>query len=163
MNPVVARTSSPSTWPRVAGRMRPMSLYYEVVFTCFLRDNTPGTVLDALRWHLGMSLGRPSGLGTDEHMYPVLTPDPESRLPGGDFASFQRQCRGFATGHKLYAWGLFSRNYWLDDEIGELVTILDLLAPYVEEPGYGGYFREECDSEPTVIIFQNGTYGPLKL
>jgi hypothetical protein len=66
-------------------------------------------------------------------------------------------------GRELYAWGLFSRNYWLDDEMGELVTILDLLAPHIEEPGYGGYFREEYDAEPTVFTFRNGTYGPLKL
>ncbi|MFJ4152764.1 hypothetical protein ACIP10_35045 [Streptomyces galbus] len=43
-----------------------MSLHFEVVFTCFLRDNTPDTVLDALRWHLGMAPERPSGLNADE-------------------------------------------------------------------------------------------------
>jgi hypothetical protein len=140
-----------------------VSLHFEVVFTCFLRDNTPDTVLEALRWHLDMVPERPSGLDADAHPYPVLTPDPDGRLPGGDFASLRRQSRGFAAGQALYAWGLFSRNSWKDDEMGELVTILDLLAPYVEEPGYGGYFREEYDSEPTVFTFQNGTYGPLEL
>lgn len=140
-----------------------MSLHFEVVFTCFLRDNTPDTVLEALRWHLGMAPERPSGLNADEHTFPALAPDPDGRLPGGDFASLRRQSRGFAAGRELFAWGLFSRNYWKDDEMGELVTILELLAPYVEEPGYGGYFREQYDSEPTVFTFRNGTYGPLRL
>ncbi|MFC5911647.1 hypothetical protein [Streptacidiphilus monticola] len=140
-----------------------MSLHFEVVFTCFLRDDTPGTVLDVLRWHLGLSTERPTGLDPDEHTYQVLAPDPDSRLPGGDVASLRRQSRGFAAGMELFAWGLLSRNHWLDDEMGELVTILDLLAPHIEEPGYGGYFREEYDAEPTVFTFQNGTYGPLKL
>ncbi|MER6738314.1 hypothetical protein [Streptomyces puniciscabiei] len=140
-----------------------MSLHFEVVFTCFLRDDTPDTVLNALRWHLGLTAERPTGLDRDEHSYPVLAPDPDGRLPGGDFASLRRQSRGSVAGRELYAWGLFSRNYWLDDDMGELVTILDLLAPHIEEPGYGGYFREEYDTEPTIFTFGNGTYGPLKL
>lgn len=106
-----------------------MSLHFEVVFTCFLRDNTPDTVLEALRWHLDMIPKHPSRLKTNEHTYPVLAPDPDGRLPGGDFASLRRQSRGFVAGRELYTWGLFSRNYWKDDEMGELVTILDLLAP----------------------------------
>ncbi|RAJ29171.1 hypothetical protein K353_06679 [Kitasatospora sp. SolWspMP-SS2h] len=140
-----------------------MSLHFEVVFTCFLRGDTPETVLAALRWHLGLTPEHPAELDAEEHAYPLLAPDPDGRLPGGDFASLRRQSRGFAAGSELHAWGLFSRNYWLDDEMGDLVTILDLVAPHVEEPGYGGYFREEYDAEPTIFIFQNGTYGPLKL
>ncbi|MFE0701068.1 hypothetical protein [Streptomyces sp. NPDC058872] len=69
---------------------------------------------------------------------------------------------GGQHGLRLIARGLFSRNHWLDDEMGELVTILDLLAPHIEEPGYGGYFREEYETEQTVITFENGTYGPAK-
>ncbi|WP_042369598.1 hypothetical protein [Streptacidiphilus neutrinimicus] len=140
-----------------------MSLHFEVVFTCFLRDDTPNEVLDALRWHLGLLPDRPAGIDPDEHTYPVLVPDPDGRLPGGDVASLQRQSRGFAAGRELHAWGLFSRNLWLDDEMGELVTILDLVAPHVDEPGYGGFFREEYDAEPTVFTFNNGTYGPVQL
>ena len=30
-----------------------MSYHYEVVFGCFLREDTPETVLDTLRWHMG--------------------------------------------------------------------------------------------------------------
>jgi hypothetical protein len=140
-----------------------MSLHFEVVFICFLRDDTPDSVLDALQWHLGLTPERPAGLDTEEHTYPLLAPDPDSRLPGGDCASLRRQSRGFVAGGEIHAWGLLSRNYWLDDEMGELVVILDLLAPHVEEPGFGGYFREEHDAEPTVFTFQDGTYGPLKL
>ncbi|MFF7454466.1 hypothetical protein [Kitasatospora sp. NPDC008115] len=139
-----------------------MSLHFEVVFTCFLRDDTPDTVLEALRWHLGMIPERPSGLDPDEHAYPLLAPDPDSRLPGGDCASLRRRSRGSTAGREPHPWGLFSRTYWLDDDLGGLVTVLDLLAPHVEEPGYGGYFREECDAAPIVFTFQNGTHGLLK-
>lgn len=128
-----------------------VSLHFEVVFTCFLRDDTPDTVLAALRWHLGLIPERPAELDAEDHTYPLLSPDPDGHLPGGDVASLQRQSRGFAAGRELHAWGLLSRNYWLDDEMGDLAIILDLLAPHVEEPGYGGYFREEYDPEPTVF------------
>ncbi len=140
-----------------------VSLHFEVVFTCFLRDDTPDAVLDALRWHLGFISERPSGLGEEEHAYPLLEPDPDGPLPGGDCASLRRQSRGFGADGEIHAWGLFSRNYWLDDDLGELVVILRLLAPHVEEPGFGGYFREEYAAEPTVFTFQDGTYGSLKL
>lgn len=141
----------------------PVSLHYEVVFTCFLRDDTPDTVLAALRWHLGLAPERPAELDAEEHSYPLLSPDPDSRLPGGDFVSLRRQSRGFTPGGELHAWGLFSRNLWLDDMMGDLYTVLDLLAPHVEEPGYSGYFREEFDTEPTVFTFRDGTFGPLRL
>ncbi|MFI5529952.1 hypothetical protein ACIA8O_15560 [Kitasatospora sp. NPDC051853] len=139
-----------------------MSLHFEVVFTCFLRDETPSAVLAALRWHLGLTAERSPGLDADEHPYPLLEPDPDSRLPGGDFASLRRQARGFVAGRELHAWGLSSRTCWLDDELGGLVTVLDLLAPHVEEAGYGGHFREQYEAEPTVFVFRDGTHGPLK-
>ncbi|WP_405896287.1 hypothetical protein OG242_00955 [Streptomyces sp. NBC_00727] len=130
-----------------------MSLHYEVVFTCFLREDTPAPVLDALRWHLGMTEVPPRGHGEEEYAYPLLSPDPHSRLPGGDFASLRLQDEG---------WGLYSRNYWLDDDMGELVTVLDLLAPHIASPGFGGYFREEYESRPALFTFRDGAYGPLE-
>ncbi|MGW1186061.1 hypothetical protein ACWD7Y_14995 [Streptomyces drozdowiczii] len=130
-----------------------MSLHYEVVFTCFLRDDTPIAVLDALRWHLGLTEQPPQGYGEEEYAYPLLAPDPHSRLPGGDFASLRRQGEG---------WGLYSRNYWLDDDMGELVTVLDLLAPHIARPGFGGHFREEDELRPTHLTFRDGTYDLLK-
>ncbi len=142
--------------------MRCVSSRYEVVFTCFLRDDTPASVLAALRWHLGKARERPTELDGETHAYPLLEPDADSRLPGGDFASLTRQAR-FVTGEgeEHHAWGLFTRNYWLDDDMEELVTVLDLLAPHVEDPGYGGYFREEDEAEPTAFTFHDRTYGPL--
>ncbi|MFD7408409.1 hypothetical protein ACFV7R_38470 [Streptomyces sp. NPDC059866] len=130
-----------------------MSLHYEVVFACFLRDGTPETVLAALQWHTGATADRPPHLDANEHPYPLLVLSPDSWLPGGDFASLQRQSRGNRD-----AWGLFTRNFWLDDDIGELVTILDLLAPHVEDPGYGGYIREEDDGKPSFFTFHDGAY-----
>ncbi|MEW2329773.1 hypothetical protein AB0880_18405 [Micromonospora chersina] len=136
-----------------------MSLHYEVVFSCFLDDETPPEVLDALRWHLGMRDQLPATLNADEHPYPLLSPDPDSYLPGGDVASLRRQRVGFTAAGDVYQWGLHSRNYWLDDDLGELVTILDLIAPHVVEDGYGGHFREVYDTDLTVFEFRDGSYA----
>ncbi|MEU6442673.1 hypothetical protein [Streptomyces sp. NPDC047046] len=141
-----------------------MSLHYEVVLTCVLQDDTPDTVLAALRWHLGLAPERPAELDAEEHSYPMLSPDPDSRLPGGDFAALRRQSRGFtAAGDERHAWGLFSRNLWLDDMMGDLYTVMGLLSPHIAEPGYCGYFREEFDTEPTTLTFREGGFGSLKL
>lgn len=148
---------------RRTGKLRSVSLHYEVVFACYLRDDIPESVLNALRWHLGMDVERPANLDADEHPYPLLAPDPDGWLPGGDFASLRRQSRGFTATGERHAWGLFTRNYWLDDDMGGLATILDLLAPYVEEDGYGGHFREEYDTELTAFVFRDGSCGPLRI
>jgi hypothetical protein len=79
--------------------------------------------------------------------------------PGGDFASLCCQSRCSLAGREVHTWGLFTRNFWLDDAIGEMTTILDLISPHVAEDGYGGYFREEYDAEPTVFVFRDRGYG----
>ncbi|WP_326687336.1 MULTISPECIES: hypothetical protein [unclassified Streptomyces] len=129
-----------------------MSSTYEVVVACHLRDDTPDTVLDTLRWHLGLIEGLPPGVDEEDHPYPLLEPDPHTNAPGGDFASLRQEpTRG---------WGLFSRNHWLDDDLGQLITLLDLLAPHAETPGYAGHFRELYSATPdlTPFTFADGTY-----
>lgn len=128
-----------------------MSDHYEVVFTCLLRVDMPESALQALRWHLGMEAPEPAD--NDEDAYPLLGPDTDSPLPGGDFASLQRHSLGFTD-----AWGLFSRNHWLDDDLGQVTAVLDLLAPYVAEEGYGGHFREMDATTLTAFVFREGTY-----
>lgn len=73
-----------------------MSLHYEVVFTCFLREDTPARVLDSPRWHLGDHTDPPAAFERPDGPYPLLSPDPDSYLPGGEFASPHRQLRGHA-------------------------------------------------------------------
>ena len=134
-----------------------MSVRFEVVFSCFLRGDTPSEVLEAVRWHLGLAAERPAGLDPAEHPDRLLETDEESCLPGGDVASLRHREHGFEDFGRLGVWGLHSRNYWLDDIMGELVTVLDLLAPYAEN-GYGGYFRAETEVKPTVLVFRDGAY-----
>jgi hypothetical protein len=130
-----------------------MSLHYEVMFSCYLLDDTPVEVIEELRWHLGLPGGRLATADAGD-AYPLLRPDPDSRLPGGDVASLQRQLRGHPAG----VWGLFARNLWLDDDLGAMTTILDLISPYVAEDGYGGCFRETHDIKPTVFVFHQRGY-----
>jgi hypothetical protein len=72
-----------------------MSGHYEVVFSLFLRAETPKAVLDELHWHLGLSSERPDSLviGTCAS---ELTPNRDSYLPGGCVAILKRQSRGGA-------------------------------------------------------------------
>ncbi|MFE3637594.1 hypothetical protein [Streptomyces sp. NPDC059168] len=138
-----------------------MSMRYEMVFTCFLKDDTPESVLDALRWHMGLRADRPESVGGVEYSHPLLTPNSDSNtnLAGGEVARLVHQARGSRD-----AWGLFVRVLWPDDILEELVSVLDLLAPHVDEPGYGGYFREEADAWPSVFMFREGVYdvtGPM--
>jgi hypothetical protein len=130
-----------------------MSMHYEVVFSCFLRDDTPEEVIDALRWHLGLAAEWPASLAADEPAERLLRSDQASNLPGGDIASLRRQAVPGAAESDVYAWGLFSRNLWLDDAMGSMTAIMELLAPHAAESGYGGYFREESATEATAFEF----------
>ncbi|WP_218009568.1 hypothetical protein [Actinomadura kijaniata] len=47
--------------------------------------------------------------------------------------------------------------------MGQLVTLLDLIAPHVDEPGYGGYVRETYDTIPKELIFQDGIHLPISI
>jgi hypothetical protein len=144
--------------------MHAMSDHYEVVFSCFLRDDTPESVLAALRWHLGMDAEPPENLSQEEHPDPLLTPDQNnSRLPGGDIASLRRTVQGFTASGQRHEWELFSRKYWVDDSMLYLDSILDLVAPHIARPGYGGYFRDDCNTALTVFTFHDGTYGPIDI
>lgn len=51
-----------------SNRMRAMSDHYELVFSTFLHDDTPASVLAALRWHMGMddNVKNPEGLDPDD-------------------------------------------------------------------------------------------------
>lgn len=127
-----------------------MSYHYEVVFGCFLRQDTSEDVLDTLRWHMGLIEDRPSFLERDEDYEQPLMPDPDSPLPGGALAGLRLQDRG---------WGLLSRSYWLDDDIGWVLDLIEFIAPYVAERGYGGFLREIGDVVPTVFAFADGEFG----
>ncbi|MDT7782948.1 MAG: hypothetical protein QOF58_1367 [Pseudonocardiales bacterium] len=133
-----------------------MSSHYEVVFSTFLRDDTPPAVLDELRYHLGVTEQRPHNLVID-YDFPVLRPDTDSYLPGGDHVALRRQLRGHHANGEHHAWGLHARLYWLDDQWAEIWwQVVSLLAPHVEDDGYAGHFREEYDERATSLIILGG-------
>jgi len=139
-----------------------VSFHYEVVFSLFLRDDTPSEVLDELRWHVGVSDQQPatSAIDTD---YPLMRPG-ESRLPGGDVAILQRQYRyDDAHGVEHHAWGLYVRLFMLDDDLGQTADIATWLAPYADEDGYIGSFREVADEQPTLLLIRDGELHLAKL
>src|SRR5690242_4942006 len=122
-----------------------MSGHFEIVFSVFLRDDTPAAVLDELRWQLGLARERPGQLVID-YDEPQLRPAASSYLPGGETANLERQYRYTAPTGEHYAWGLHVRLFWLDDTWAEVwLQVAEWLAPWAEDDGYAGFFREEAD------------------
>lgn len=130
-----------------------MSVQYEVVLACFLRDETPLEILDALRWHLGLLSDRPPGASLTDQRDRLLCPDPASGLPGGDVASLQLQAQTLGDGGRARAWGLYSRTVWAEDALPGLASVLELVAGNVANAGYGGYYRDVRSTEATAFDF----------
>lgn len=133
-----------------------MDSHYEVVFSMFLRDRTPAGVLDELRWHLGLSPQRPDScvIGCEE---PAMCPAGSNVLPGGEAARLRRQHRYSRAGAAHYAWGLYARLLWPGsrwDEIWGPVAVW--LSAYAEDDGYAGFFREQRDEWPTLLLVRGG-------
>ena len=138
-----------------------MSDHFEIVISCFLNADTPAHVLDELRWHLGFAKQRPAHLNEEIAPYPVLRPDPEGRLPGGDVARL-RLHRSATTADGRHEWGLYVRTCYLDDDMGEIGTVLGLIAPHVsgEGPRYGGSVRDLLNGDmPGIIRFADGSHS----
>jgi len=129
-----------------------MTVHYEVVLSCFLRDDTPAEVLDALRWHLGLLTEQPADL--DPSQRALLRADLSSRLPGGDVAALQPQASGAGPAGDEPGWGLFSRTLWPADAMDQMSTIMELITPYIASPGYGGYFRDVTAADATAFEFR---------
>jgi hypothetical protein len=125
-----------------------VSSHYEVVFDCALAPDTPAAVLHALRWHLEEAAEPPAGTDPGDHAYPLLAADPHSRLPGGDTAELRRPTGGGP-------WELRTRNLWLDDDLGALTDLLDLIAPYAQGVRVG--FLREVGAEETTVLTVGGT------
>lgn len=133
-----------------------MSDRYEMILSCFMRNDSPESALSTLRWHLGLARDCPEDLDEDDHPWQLLIPSPQSRLPGGDAAVLRESERLDEQGLPL--WELFARNYWVDDNLLYVDTLLEVLAPHIAFPGYGGHLRHEFDTEPVVFVFRNGEY-----
>ncbi|WP_345530463.1 hypothetical protein, partial [Actinoplanes utahensis] len=152
-----------------------MSYHYEVVISCFLTGRTPEPVLDTLRWLCDLKVTTsedspelspgfdPSGLhdvpdDDEDFPYQTLRPDPDSYLAGGEIARLRSQIRGFNESGDVVEWGFYARTLVLDDDMGEIYRILELIAPYVSDDGYGGHEREHYDSDQvSLYLFSGGT------
>lgn len=145
-----------------AHTMRAMSDHYEVVFSCFLSDDTPVSVLAALRWHMGMDDECPDDLDPEDHPYPSLLPG-SSRLPGGDTVSLRRTVQEITGSGERYEWELFARLYWVDDLKLHLDALLELMAPHIAREGYGGHIRDEYDTDVKTFNFHDGTYDHVDI
>jgi hypothetical protein len=129
-----------------------VSFHYEIVFALDLRDGTPADVLDELRWHLGL----PGDLPASTRLpvaYRLLRPSGQTHLPGGESVRLDRYLKFY--GH--FAIGLFARLFWLDDIWAESwFDVVEFLSPHVESEGYAGFYREEFDLIPHLLIYRKG-------
>ena len=130
-----------------------MSSHYEVIYSLFLKDDTPDHILAELRWHLGLSPEKPSNLIID-YETPQLAVQTESYLPGDEIAVLKHQNR---TSHSR-AWGLHCRAFWKDDGWAELWwQFAELLAAWADNDGYIGSWREaDHDETPTALVSRGG-------
>ncbi|MEW2573060.1 hypothetical protein [Streptomyces sp. NPDC047070] len=140
-----------------------MGDHYEAVFSCFLRDDTPDSVLAALRWHLGLESQEPEGLDPEDHPYQLLVPNHNSRLPGGDMVFLRRTAQESTPSGARYEWELFARCYWVDDCLLQLDALLSLIAPHAARAGYAGHIRDEYGTGMQLFTFHDGTYDPVDL
>lgn len=133
-----------------------MSQHFEIVFSVFLRDDIPADMLAELRWHLGLSTGQPEQLAID-YGEPTLRPNTPSYLPGGESVQLERQHRGTSPSGEHYAWGLYARLFWLDDQWADVWwQVAEWLAPWAEDEGYAGFYREEFEDTPAILLIRNG-------
>jgi hypothetical protein len=133
-----------------------MSQHYEVVFSMFLRDDTPAGVLDELRWHLGLSAQRPDSC-VIAYDVPQMCPAGGNLLPGGEAARLRRQLRYSRAGAAHYAWGLYARLLWPDGQWAEIwQRVAVWLSAHAAQDGYAGFFREEHDERPTLLLVRGG-------
>jgi hypothetical protein len=53
--------------------------------------------------------------------------------------------------------GLYIRLFWLDGHWEHVChDVAEFLAPYVDNDGYAGFYREEHESFPTVLLIEGG-------
>ena len=121
-----------------------MSQHYEVVFSMFLRDDTPQEILDELRWRLGESSERPAACalsfrdrllipGADYSDIFLFLPGTEvtSPLRLQDRGTVIRWVAGQEQREQRYAWGLHVRLVWRDDQWADVwLRIAIWLSPY---------------------------------
>ena len=56
-----------------------------------------------------------------------------------------------------HAWGLYTRQMWLDDQWTEgWWQVVQWLAPHADNDGYAGFFREENEEQPTLLLIRGG-------
>jgi hypothetical protein len=129
-----------------------VSSHFEVIYSLFLKDDTPEEILAELRWHLGLSPEKPSNLILD-YVTPQLAVQTETYLPGDEIAVLKHQQ---ITSHRR-AWGLYHRAFWKDDTLADLGRFAELLAAWADDDGYIGLWREADHEEtPTVLISRSG-------
>jgi hypothetical protein len=126
-----------------------MSFHYEVVVSAYLRQEIAESVLPELRWHCG--LGPPPDdlrFGVEQ----LFGPEDVSYLPGGEITRLQQET-GTSWGP---TWGMFVRRFMLDDGFYELLSPISRLLASVAVDGFAGYFREEGDLLPTILVVRGG-------
>ncbi|MEP7294467.1 MAG: hypothetical protein ABI835_21940 [Chloroflexota bacterium] len=140
-----------------------MSLHFDLVITCDLREDTPQDCVELIRWLFTLPsdpLNQPQGHCFDEEgrnfhewfNYPFLAPFPEQEV----ISIFQKRYRytrsAISGGGDVYRYALqFSARRILDDGFYEdNLNFVGWLAT-VAEDGFIGHYKEELATVPKLL------------
>lgn len=135
-----------------------MSLYFDFVFACDLRTDTPAWVIDLLGYMTRKEereFQPPPGIPLFEgEMWRDFLQCSGAHI-AVDYSSLQQVQRyekgGPVTKH-LLSW----RCYMIDDVFYYAFGFLEWLAPFSDTLGFVGYYREERGLFPWLIYFRDG-------
>ncbi|MEZ4670303.1 MAG: hypothetical protein R3E39_20545 [Anaerolineae bacterium] len=144
-----------------------MSLHFDIVIVCDLREDTPSDCLELLAWLTdanSSSEARPRFHCFDENYmeladafdHPFLAPLPNEEV----ISVFQRRYRytmPTKTGGKdVYRYCLqFSARGILDDYFYECHLLFTYWLASVSEDGFIGYYKEELDNDPILLYVKD--------
>lgn len=126
-----------------------MSFHYEVVVSIYLREEIAESVVPEVRWHCGLGPPPEDLMFSDAHVFGA---EDVSYVPGGDVTRLA-QDTGTSWGPM---WGLFVRRFMLDDGFYELLSPICQLLAAVAVDGFAGFWREEADFLPTILVVRGG-------
>ena len=145
-----------------------MSAYFDLVINCDLREDVPASCVQFISWLCDID----SSLETQPRVdcfdqnetelanvwsYPFLAPRPDEET----FSNFQSRYRynmpETKGGKEVYKYSLhFSEHNILDDTFFDCHLSFLYWIARICENGFIGYYKEEFDSEPTLVYVKDG-------
>lgn len=144
-----------------------MSLHFDLVIMCDLREDTPSDCVELIRWLFTLpsqNIDQPKGHCVDEegrnfHEWfndPFLAPFPNQEVTSTFQQWYRYTMPAISGGGDVYRYALqYSARRILDDAFyEEHLNFVGWLATIAEE-GFIGYYREEAALKPNLLYSKN--------